>query len=92
MLLRVAAKVTSKYPNFKLYGFDNLAFASDVKNYKDLSHFSREMNYQILEYIRDERYTLNQNNIDKYIDDFIKDCYSFDILSFHNELDALIEK
>ena len=90
--LRVAAKVTSKYPNFKLYGFDNLAFASDVKNYKDLSHFSREMNYQILEYIRDERYTLNQNNIDKYIDDFIKDCYSFDILSFHNELDALIEK
>ena len=90
--LRVAAKVTSKYPNFKLYGFDNLAFASDVKNYKDLTHFSREMNYQILEYIKEGEYSLDMNNIDEYIDNFIKGCYSFDIKSFHNDLNALIER
>ena len=84
--------MASTYKNFKLYGFDNLPFASDVKNYKDIVHFSREMNYQLLEYIQEDRYSLDQNNIDEYIDDFIKGCYSFDIKLFHSELNSLIEK
>lgn len=90
--LRSSARVASTYKNFKLYGFDNLPFASDVKNYKDISHFSKEMNYQLLEYIQEDRYSLDQNNIDEYIDDFIKGCYSFDIKLFHSELNSLIEK
>ena len=90
--LRVAARVATTYENFKLYGFDNLPFTFDVKNYKDLSHFSREMNYKLLEYIKEDRYALDQNNIDEYIDNFIRGSYSFDIQAFHNDLNALIEK
>ena len=75
LFLRAAAKVASKYSNFKLYGFDNLAFASDVKNYKDISHFSREMNYQLLEYIKEGQYVLDENNIDEYIELIMKFLY-----------------
>ena len=90
--LRQVARIASTYKNFKLYGFDNLEFTADVKNYKDLTHFTPELNYKILGYIKEERYTLNDSNIDEYIDEFKKGCYSFDILSFHNKLNSLIKE
>ena len=82
--LRQIVKIASSYKNFKLNGFDNLEFTADVKNYKDLTHFTPELNYQLLNYIKEDRYLLDNSNIDEYIDEFIKGCYSFDILSFHN--------
>ena len=90
--LRQVVKVASSYKNFKLYGFDNLEFTADVKNYKDLTHFTPELNYQLLNYIKEDRYLLDNSNIDEYIDEFIKRCYAFDILSFHNELNKLIKE
>lgn len=90
--LRQVAKIASTYKNFRLYGFDNLEFTADVKNYKDLTHFTPELNYQLLNYIKEDRYLLDNSNIDEYIDEFIKGCYSFDILSFHNKLNKLIKE
>ena len=90
--LRQVVKIASSYKNFKLYGFDNLEFTADVKNYKDLTHFTPELNYQLLNYIKEDRYLLDNSNIDEYIDEFIKGCYSFDILSFHNKLNKLIKE
>ena len=90
--LRQIVKIASSYKNFKLYGFDNLEFTADVKNYKDLTHFTPELNYQLLNYIKEDRYLLDNSNIDEYIDEFIKGCYSFDILSFHNKLNKLIKE
>ena len=90
--LRQVVKVASSYKNFKLYGFDNLEFTADVKNYKDLTHFTPKLNYQLLNYIKEDRYLLDNSNIDEYIDEFIKRCYAFDILSFHNELNKLIKE
>lgn len=90
--LRQVVKIASSYKNFKLFGFDNLEFTSDVKNYKDESHFTPELNYQLLNYIKEDRYLLDNSNIDEYIDKFIKGCYSFDIVSFHNELNKLIKE
>lgn len=90
--LRQVVKIASTYKNFKLYGFDNLEFTSNVKNYKDISHFTPELNYILLNYIKEDRYILNTSNIDEYIDEFLKGCYSFDILSFHNNLNKLIKE
>ena len=40
----------SKYPNMEIYAFDHLDYL-DIENYKDLSHFSGEMNSYMLKSI-----------------------------------------
>ncbi|SFS81472.1 hypothetical protein SAMN02910357_01992 [Succinivibrio dextrinosolvens] len=90
--LKEYVKLASKYKNFKLYGFDNLPFTFDVKNYNDTIHFSLEMSYKVLEYIRDDKYLLNSDNINDYIEEFKKGIYSFDLVKFHDDLDFFIKK
>ncbi len=80
--LKEIAQVASTHKNFRLFGFDNLPFTEDVKNYKDTSHFTRELNYKILEYIKNGEYTLDNSNIDKYINRFVKDIYAFELDNF----------
>lgn len=80
--LKEIAQVASTHKNFHLFGFDNLPFTEDVKNYKDTSHFTRELNYQLLDYIKNGKYTLDNSNIDGYINNFIKDVYAFELDTF----------
>lgn len=56
-----------KYPNATLYGFDDLDYADEIANYKDLTHYNVDMNLMQLDAIRDGKHILTSENIEEYL-------------------------
>lgn len=56
----------SKYPNVKIYGFDNLDYADNLSNYKDPVHYNIDMNSMQLDAIRNQTNILTPENMDEY--------------------------
>ncbi|TEY03450.1 hypothetical protein [Campylobacter sp. US33a] len=59
-------KETSKYPNVKIYGFDDLDYADDIRNYKDPAHYNTDMNSMQLDAIKNGMHILTPQNMDEY--------------------------
>lgn len=57
---------TSKYPNVKIYGFDNLEYADNMDNYKDPAHYNIDMNSMQLDAIKNNTHILTPQNMDNY--------------------------
>ncbi|EGH4468707.1 hypothetical protein [Campylobacter lari] len=55
------------YENAKIYGFDDLDYADDIANYKDLNHYNIDMNSIQLNAIKNQTHIVNYQNIDKYL-------------------------
>lgn len=56
-----------KYPNAILYGFDDLDYADEIANYKDLTHYNIDMNSMQLDAIRENAHRLTSKNIEEYL-------------------------
>ena len=59
---------TSKYPNVKIYGFDDLDYADDLRNYKDEAHYNIDMNSMHLDAIKNNTHILTTQNMDRYFE------------------------
>ncbi|HED5477519.1 TPA: hypothetical protein SF024_000377 [Campylobacter jejuni] len=73
---------TQKYPNVKIYGFDDLDYADNIKNYKDPAHYNTDMNSMQLNAIRDHMHILNTQNIVKYLNTMERKIKEFDLTPF----------
>lgn len=51
-------KETKKYPNVKIYGFDDLDYADNIANYKDPVHYNIDMNSMQLDAIKNNTHIL----------------------------------
>ncbi|BEK14490.1 hypothetical protein L8Y91_02480 [Campylobacter lari] len=52
--------------NVKIYGFDDLDYAGDIVNYKDLNHYNIDMNSMQLDAIKNQTNILTPENMDEY--------------------------
>ncbi|MBX2683471.1 hypothetical protein [Campylobacter lari] len=52
--------------NVKIYGFDDLDYADDIANYKDLNHYNIDMNSIQLDAIKNQTNILTPENMDEY--------------------------
>ncbi|EAJ5682006.1 hypothetical protein BXA13_06775 [Campylobacter lari] len=57
---------SQKYSNVKIYGFDDLDYADDIANYKDLTHYNIDMNEMQLDAIKNQTNILTPENMDEY--------------------------
>ncbi|HDZ5091565.1 TPA: hypothetical protein RTH13_000383 [Campylobacter jejuni] len=73
---------TQKYPNVKIYGFDDLDYADNIANYKDPAHYNADMNSMQLNAIRDNTHILNTQNIVKYLNTMERKIKEFDLTPF----------
>ncbi|CAM2839982.1 hypothetical protein [Helicobacter burdigaliensis] len=55
-----------KYPNVKIYGFDTLNYADNLKNYSDSVHYDKSMNSMQLDAIKNGTHILTPQNMDEY--------------------------
>lgn len=54
--------------NVKLYSFfNNYDLICDLNNYKDITHYSGDVNSQILKWIKNDEYLITKNNKDEYL-------------------------
>lgn len=61
-----------KYKNAKIFAFDDDDNITKIENFKDKYHYKNQINYLILQSIKNNEHILNENNIDKYIDKIYK--------------------
>lgn len=73
---------TNKYPNVKIYGFDDLAYADDIKNYRDLTHYNTDMNSMQLDAIKNGTHILTPQNMDKYFKIMEEKIRNYDLSPF----------
>ncbi|EAJ7432042.1 hypothetical protein ACXAIF_000344 [Campylobacter coli] len=81
-LISFIVKKTSKYPNVKIYGFDNLNYADDITNYKDPIHYNIDMNSIQLDAIKNGTHILTPQNMDKYFKTMEEKIRSYDLTPF----------
>ena len=84
--------IEQKPKNVKIFAFDNMDFASDVRNYYDLVHFSPQISSDILRFIKNNEGLLDKENFEKYWNEFSALALGFDLKAFYNEFLALIEQ
>ena len=58
---------SAKYPNVKIYGFDDLDYADNLDNYRDARHYNHDMNSMQLDAIANGTHILTPENIDEYL-------------------------
>ncbi len=91
-MIEYIVQQSTKYPNIKVFGYENLSFCDDIGNYFDLKHFSHLFNSGMLESFKQNEGLLTQENVDGYlketyakanmvdlhsIGEFIKNFYPF---------------
>lgn len=78
--------------NVKIYAFDDMNFTADIANYKDLGHYSEEINSKMLDWIAGETGLLTLENFDEWWQNYEKLAKDFDLEGFNNELQRLIKE
>ncbi|RUM71967.1 MAG: hypothetical protein DSZ09_02180 [Sulfurovum sp.] len=76
--IKYLVRVSKKYPNLKIYAWGNHAFLDDLANYRDLTHFSEKINSWMLHAIQKKEGLLTIQNIDTYLDVFMKKALAYD--------------
>ena len=84
--VKQVAQKSSRYPNVHFFGFDNLPFTNDISFYKDPSHYTKEINGQLLKLMADRRYELTADNVDTYLSVLWKRMENFDLRHFNEVL------
>lgn len=85
--LRYFITQSSSYKNVKVYGFDDLDYADDIANYKDLAHYNKDLNSFQLDAIKNQTNILTPQNIDKYLKTMEQKIKSYDIKPFIKALE-----
>lgn len=90
--VRETVKTLTQYPNVKVYGFDNLEFTENLSNYKDLTHYKPEVNSMLLKLVGEDRYRLEFNNVDSYLNEITERVERYDLISFNTMIQRNINK
>lgn len=67
VILKWLVNETANFKNIKIYGFDDLGYADEIANYKDLTHYNIDMNSMQIDAIANGTQILTPENIDEYL-------------------------
>lgn len=80
--LRYFITQSSNYKNVKVYGFDNLDYADNIANYRDINHYNKDMNSMQLDAIKNQTNILTPQNIDEYLKTMEQKIKAYDVEPF----------
>lgn len=89
MALKYLTSQNKKYKNLKIYAFDNLKDIGDIKNFKDLIHFSPRINSYILDSIRKNKEVITSQNIDEYLNQTYQKAISYDFNYYYYKIKSV---
>lgn len=82
--LRYLTKLAEKYSNLEIYAFGDRDFVDDIANYRDIYHYSEEINSFMLHAIASKDGLLTKDNIDQYIETVDQLTREYDIQAINN--------
>lgn len=74
-----------KYPNLKIYGFEDMPFLDDFANYRDFIHYHYSFNSMMNHAIANGEHLLTVDNIDEYLEKCDNLAQNFDIKKLYND-------
>lgn len=72
-------QVASSYPNVLVFGFDDMNFTADIANYKDQSHYHKDINSKLLQLMSEHTNVLTNDNIEHYIKKITELAHTYDL-------------
>ncbi len=88
VILKWLVNEVANLENVKIYGFDDLPYADDIANYKDLTHYNVDMNSMQLDAIASGTHILTPQNIEDYLATMEAKIKAYDLTPLINEIKA----
>lgn len=85
-MLKWFVKQSAKYPNVKIYGFDDLDYADFLENYCDETHYNVDMNSMQIDAIANGTHILTPENIDEYLQTMENKIKAYDLAPLIQEI------
>ena len=92
VILKWLVNEVANLKNVVIYGFDDLDYADEIANYKDLTHYNIDMNQMQLDAIANGTHILTPDNIDSYLATMESKIKNYDIAPLIAEIKAWEEK
>lgn len=83
---------TASLPNVRIYGFDELDYADNIANFKDIQHYSPQLNVLQLHAIATHTHILNLQNIESYFATMQEKIKNYDPTPFLKAAEKLESK
>ncbi|MWV69632.1 hypothetical protein [Helicobacter saguini] len=87
--IRFFLRHTRHLRNVRIYGLDDLNFADDIANFKDIQHYSPQMNVLQLRAIATQSHILNTQNIESYFAKMQEKIKNYDVTAFLNAVENM---
>jgi hypothetical protein len=81
-------RTAGNLPNVRIFGFDNQDFTADIANYKDQSHYHKDINAKLLRLMAEGRGLLRAENLDDYLKEIAKLAADYDLRAVAAELQS----
>ena len=78
-------KATSDYSNVLVFGFDDADFTADIANYKDQSHYHKDIDSKLLQLMAQQDHVLTKENVDQYIRTITSLAHEYDLTKIAHE-------
>ncbi len=85
-------QVTAGYANVQLFAFGNMDFTADIANYKDQSHYHKDINAKILQLMAGQVNRLTTDNINQYLAEVKTAAHNYDLTAIADELDQCLNR
>lgn len=86
IVLKWLLKQSQNLPNMKIYAFDDLNYADEIANYKDLTHYNVDMNSMQIDAIANGTHILTPENIDEYLQTMENKIKAYDLAPLIREI------
>lgn len=85
-ILPYVVRETAKFDNAQIYGFDELFYVDEIKNYFDSIHYWLDMNSMQLDAIANGTHILTPENIDEYLQTMENKIKAYDLAPLIREI------
>lgn len=87
----IQAILDRRYPNVKIYGFDDTDIPDDLSHYIDLVHYDDTINSLMLNAIQNNTHRITSKNINQYFNTMFQKIKDYDIEPLRQQILALPE-
>ncbi len=91
-IIKYLVSMSEKYQNLYIYGFEDLNYLDIIENYKDPSHYNRDMNSLITHAIAEKKHLLTIDNVDSYLNKSAMLAKNFDVQKLHDQTRVLLRQ
>lgn len=89
--IKYLVKKSKDYPNLKIYGWGDKEFPDNIAYYKDLRHYSPEINSKMIYWIKENDGLLLDSNIEKYLNTFEKKSLNYNVFEIADKISEYLK-